>query len=354
MTAKQPLRAFALSVLLAAVALALAQVTFGLFGGAYLYFPLVAVFVSALHDGLWPGFVTVGLCALGFDFFFLGPPLQLGVATSEEAHRLVGFILFGGASAWIAARFQAARRGAEEARILAEEASDEARRVGALQERLVAVVSHDLRNPLGALRAGLHLLPRLGALSERQEVVLARMHGTVKRMDALIEDLLDVARTRHGETLPIHAARAQLGAICARVIGELEEGTPDARVVLSVEGDDAALLDEARLAQLVSNLVGNAIAHGTSAAPVEVRVRGDGERLLLEVENRGSPIPDDLVPHLFEPFQRGRADGGGLGLGLFIVREIARAHGGSVGVRSDLAATVFEVRLPRERALRAM
>jgi signal transduction histidine kinase len=337
-------------VLASGAALGLAQATAGLLGGAYLYFPLVAVFAIALWGGLGPGLTAVALCGLGFDFLFLGPPHRLGVGTADEAHRLLGFLLFGGAAAWLAARFQAARRSAERALAEAERATAEAQRVGALQERLVAVVSHDLRNPLGALKAGLDVLPRLGPLTDRQRTVAARMRGTVGRMERLIHDLLDLARTRQGRTLPVATAPARLGEICAGAIAEIAETGPRSPIELSVEGDDAGLLDASRLAQLVSNLVANAVAHGTLGAPVRVSVCGDGPDLHLEVENQGPAPPPDLLPRLFEPFQRGRRDGEGLGLGLFIVREIARAHGGEVSVRSGDGKTVFALRIPRRVA----
>src|SRR5512135_2018274 len=134
--------AYGVALLISAAALAAAGITAGPFGGAYLYIPIVGVFVAALHGGFGPGLLTVGLCALGFDFLYLGPVYHLGVANAEEAHRLWGFVVTGAAAAWIAASFREARRDAELARRAAEAAGADARRTGALQERLVAVVSH--------------------------------------------------------------------------------------------------------------------------------------------------------------------------------------------------------------------
>jgi signal transduction histidine kinase len=341
------LRGLAIAVALSAAALVLSRANALLFGGAYLYFPLVAVLVSALYEGLVPGLIAVAVCTLGFDYLFIGPPLHLGVSTPEEAHRLAGFVVSGAAVSFIAGRFHAARRSAERARREAEAASAEARQMGELQERLVAVVSHDLRNPVGALRTGLDLLPRLGPLAERQSSVLERLRGTTDRMETLIRSVLDVARTRADAPLPLARAPAHLAEICARAVAEVEDAVPAAEVALTIEGDDAAELDGPRVAQLVTNLVANAVQHGAPGAPVAVRVRGVGPEVTLEVENRGEPIRREILPVLFEPFRRGSADGSGLGLGLFIVREIARAHGGAVAVRSSEAGTVFEVRLPR-------
>ncbi|WP_242395076.1 sensor histidine kinase [Anaeromyxobacter oryzisoli] len=342
---------YGVALALGVVAVAASRLTVRPFGGAYFYLPLVAVFVAALRGGLLPGLLVVGVCGLGFDYFFLGVPYTFGVSTSEEAHRVAGFVLFGVAGSLIAGRFRAARARAELARREAEAASEEARRIGAQQERLLAVVSHDLRNPLGALRVGLALVSKLGPLGERQRKVVERMRGAADRMEGLVSGVLDLARTRQGAPLAVSRAPARLGAICARVIGELQTAYPEAEIALAVDGDDAGDLDPDRVAQLVSNLVGNAIVHGARDAPVQVRVSGVEGALRLEVENGGDPIPGELLPRLFEPFWRGRSDGHGLGLGLFIVREIARAHGGRIAVRSAVGSTVFEVWLPRRAAL---
>ena len=345
-------RSYALAVGVAAVALAATSATVRPFGGAYLYFPLVAVFVSALYGGLGPGLVTMALCTLGFDLLYLGPPLRLGVSTTDDVHRLAGFVLFGGAASWIAARFQRSRHEAERARRAAEAASEEARRIGAQQERLVAIVSHDLRNPLAALAGNLGLLTRLGPVSDRQGQVVASMRRTVARMDGMIRDLLDLARTRHGGLMALSAADVRAGDVCARVVAEIRAAHPDAELSLTVDGDDGAQLDPERLTQALSNLVENALRYGRPGAPVQVRVTAHEAELAIEVQNAGAPIPAELRPQLFEPFQRGAQGGSGLGLGLFVVREIARAHGGAARFRSDVDATVFEIRLPRRCAAR--
>jgi len=343
----RPAQAHALGIALAALALGLARVTLGAFGGPHLYFPLSAVFLSALYGGLGPGLVTLGLCALGFDLFFLGPPLRLGVGSTAEGHQLAGFVLFGAAAAWISARFRSARMAADRQRLAAEAAGAEARRIGELQERLVAVVSHDLRSPLQAMHTGLDLLPRLGDLTGRQRLAVDRMRRTARRMGGLVDGLLDLARGRHGGSIPLHLAPAKVGEIAARAISEAEAALPEAAIRLEVHGDDQGLLDAQRVEQVAANLVRNALDHGSRQTPVEVRVRGLPGEIVLEVRNAGPPIPPEALPDLFEPFRRATDDGRGLGLGLFIVREVVRAHGGSVDVRSDASGTAFAARLPR-------
>ena len=342
--------AYAHAAALAVLALGLVQATRALLGGPHLYFPISAVFLSALTGGLGPGLIAVGLCGVGLDFFFLGPPLRLGVGTVAEGHQLAGFLLFGAAAALVSARFRSARMSAERQRRAAQAAEAEARRVGELQERLVAMVSHDLRSPLMVMRTGLDLLPRLGDLAERQRRAVETLRRTSRRMEGLVDGLLDLARGRHGGAIPLRLAPARLGEIAARAISETEAAQPGADIRLEVQGDDHGLLDAQRLEQAAVNLLRNAIDHGWREAPVEVRVRGSPVEIVLEVHNAGPPIPPEMVPEIFEPFRRGRRDGNGLGLGLFIVREVVRAHGGSVDVRSDAAGTAFTARLPRSPA----
>ena len=343
----RPVRAYALAVALAALALGLVEATRALFGGPHLYFPISAVFLSALAGGLGPGLTALAICGLGFDLFFLGPPLRLGVGTAAEGHQLAGFLLFGAAAAVLSARFRSARTTAERERRAAEAAEAEARRMGDLQERLVAMVSHDLRGPLMAVRAGLDLLPRLGDLGERQRTTLERLLRSSRRMEGLVDGLLDLARGRQAGGIPLRLAPARVGEIAARAISEAKAAEPGASILLEVEGDDEGLLDAQRLEQVAANLLRNALDHGCRETPVEVRVRGGSAEIALEVRNAGAPIPAEILPHVFEPFRRGRPDGGGLGLGLFIVRELVRAHGGTVELSSDANGTAFVARLPR-------
>jgi signal transduction histidine kinase len=166
-------------------------------------------------------------------------------------------------------------------------------------------------------------------------------------MQALIQDLLDYARARHGAGLPMQPRPARLGEICRQALEEIQTARPDGTVSLTVEGDDAATLDPARVEQVVCNLVTNALQHGARNAPVMVKVAGDDAGVRLEVTNQGQPIPPDLAANLFEPFRTGDTVAS-VGLGLFIVREVARAHGGAVSIRSGSGWTSVTVALPRE------
>jgi signal transduction histidine kinase len=332
--------AFSLAPVLAAAGLALAYATVRPLGGAYLYFPLTAVVAASLYGGLGPGFSTLALSLLGFGYLFLAPRGGLAGASSRDIHRLVEFGLAGLAAAWLCGRYR-------QARLAAEEAASEARRIGRLQERLLAAVSHDLNNPLAAVRAGLDLMGKLGPLDARQRSVVDRMRASARRMERLVADLLGFAHGRREGDFPVRRVETELGKICEAVVAEFRQTFPHHAIHLSVTGDDKGTLDPVRLEQVASNLLSNAIRHGDPAEPIEVGVVGLPGELLLAVVNRGSPIPPDLLPLVFEPFRSGPKNRGGLGLGLFVVKEIVAAHGGSVQVRSDPEATAFEVRLPR-------
>ncbi len=229
-------------------------------------------------------------------------------------------------------------------------AEREAREVGRLQERLMAIVGHDLRTPLSVIHLGITTALQRGGLAPEQERTLARIARSAQRMRGIIEDLLDYSRARQGQGIPVQKAVVDLGDVCRRALAELRSIAGARELVLSVSGDPRLAADGGRLAQVVSNLVGNAVQHG--AGPIEVAVRSAADAVELSVHNGGAPIPPEVLPQIFEPFRRGDRRGGdekgSVGLGLFIVREVVRAHGGEVEVRSDASSgTRFTLRLPR-------
>lgn len=331
--------AYAVSVLLALAGLGVTALSVKPFAGPFFMFQFAAVVGAALYGGLGPGLLTMVLSGVGFFALFFAPTLE-----GYEAYRLASFVLVSMFFAWLAARMRQAKHAAEEARVRAEAAEAEARMIGAQQERLVAVVSHDLRNPLNAISVTAETLQR--DASERQAKGLSRIVTSARRMQSMIHDLLDFARARHGSGLPVQPQPARLGDICRAAIDEVRTARPNGTVLLDVTGDDSAALDPARVEQVVCNLVTNALMHGAADVPVKVSVTEDGSGLRLDVTNRGVPIPPHLVPALFDPFRSGDAPGS-VGLGLFIVSEIARAHGGSVSVRSGEEGTTFTVVFPK-------
>jgi signal transduction histidine kinase len=341
--------AYIVAVLSALVGLAVTTLTVTPLAGWFFMFQFAAVVGAALFGGLGPGLVTMVLSGAGYVRFFAAP------LAGSEASRLASFVLVSVFFAWLAARMrdakataEAARAKAEEAQARAETAEAEAKRIGAQQERLVAVVSHDLRSPLQAITVSAEHLQRLGYTPERQAKNLSRIVISAQRMHSIIRDLLDYAQARHGSGLPVQPQAARLGDICRAALDEVRTARPNRTILLDVAGDDSAMLDPMRVGQVVTNLVTNALIHGAADTPVQVCVAAGDEGVRLDVTNQGAPIPQHLMPTLFDAFRPGDT-AGSIGLGLHIVSEIVRAHGGTVSVRSREQATTFTVVFSREQ-----
>jgi signal transduction histidine kinase len=225
-------------------------------------------------------------------------------------------------------------------------------------EIFAGVLAHDLRNPLGAIlnAAQLVLMRREGepGAVARDTKPLGRIIASGQRMTTMIDQLLDLTRARSGGGIEIQLRDANLAELCAHAVGELETAHAEWNIRSDIVGDLAGSWDPERLLQVLSNLVANAGQHGVRDAGIAIRLDGSQrEHVTVEVHNKGA-VPESLLPHLFDPFRstrHGRDQSRGLGLGLFIVREIVNAHGGTVEVSSSEAAgTTFVVRLPRHAA----
>jgi signal transduction histidine kinase len=220
-----------------------------------------------------------------------------------------------------------------------------------MRDLMMAVLAHDLRNPLSTVRALSSIFARNEALPEKVRQGLGQVESASRRMDELIGTLLDFSAARAGGSIPVVRAPADAHTVALGVVDELRQSMPQRPIAVTAIGDTSAILDAPRIAQVVSNLVGNALAHGSPSRPVDVTIDGSGPDLLVAVRNDGPAIPPALVPVLFEPFRRGEgvaSNPRGLGLGLYISREIVRAHGGTIEVASTgEGGTVFTVRLPR-------
>jgi len=233
-------------------------------------------------------------------------------------------------------------------RLAASEATlDEARRTGELREQFIAVLGHDLRNPIAAIDAGSQLLLKT-PLNDRATVLARTIGASAWRMSRLIDNLLDFARGRLGGGIVLNRQPAVLEPALRHVVDELQSSHPDRAIDAAFDLPQAVDADPDRLGQLLSNLVANALTHGASDDPVTVRAAIDDGAFLLSVANSGEPIPPAAMARLFEPFERGavRPSAQGLGLGLYIAAEIARAHGGTLDVESSSAQTKFTFRLP--------
>ena len=218
------------------------------------------------------------------------------------------------------------------------------------REEFIGVIGHDLRNPLSAIRTGARLLLKRARLHDGDVAVVERLAASADRMSRMIDELMDFARGRLGGGIPLRRTYVDLHALCADVVEEAQtaHGRP---VTLQTSGDPRGHWDGDRLAQLLSNLVGNALQHSPAGSTVRVAVREEREHAVVEVHNSGPAIPSDQLEHMFEPFRRGStASSGGLGLGLYIVNRIVEAHGGRITVTStDGGGTTFVVHLPRRR-----
>jgi signal transduction histidine kinase len=220
-------------------------------------------------------------------------------------------------------------------------------RTAELREQFIAVLGHDLRNPLAAIEAGTTLLGKAG-LDDRSRLIVDGMKASARRMGGLINDVLDFARGRLGGGIPVAFLDADVGPALAAVVAELQASRPHRLIESRIAVGRALKADPARLGQLLSNLVANALTHGAEGEPVQVDVGMEGAALVIAVTNAGDPIPPAALERLFQPFERGavRPSAQGLGLGLYIASEIARAHGGALTAESANGRTRFAFRMP--------
>ncbi len=232
------------------------------------------------------------------------------------------------------------------ARKAAEEA---ATRADSFREQLLGVVGHDLRSPLYTMQLSLGALERSGELNESQGKQVSHVAAAARRMERMIHELLDYTRARLAGGIPVLATPQSMDKLLGRVVEQYRVSHPHRQVISKVEGEMHGTWDESRIVQLLDNLVGNGLRHSPAESAVEVRLAGSADGMTLSVRNEGIPVPLEDRATLFEPFKRGKhAAGDGLGLGLYIVRQIATAHGGRISVESGVGlGTRFVVWLPR-------
>jgi PAS domain S-box-containing protein len=214
---------------------------------------------------------------------------------------------------------------------------------------ILAIVSHDIRDPLNTIQLAAHVLartPDAGAPVKKQADAVTRAVG---RIQHIVSDLLDLSREREGNGISVDPKPIDLRSVCQHIIDQVRAIAVDRQITFDCEADGSGAWDEHRILQAVSNLASNAVQHGTPGSPVRLRLTGDALRVAVEVHNEGS-IPEEVLPRIFEPFRSGRQHGrrgDGLGLGLFIAKAIAEAHGGGLEVDSADGGTTFRLVLPR-------
>lgn len=226
------------------------------------------------------------------------------------------------------------------------------------QNMFLAILGHDLRTPLGTLVTGSSFIMQATDVPPKYILVATRMFRSANRMNRLIADLIDFTRTHLGPGMPIQVRHGNLASVCDLVVNELRTCHPERNIALRGPPVMEAFFDDARIAQMLSNIIGNALQHGAGDSTVAVDLHGGDDDIVITVNNRGPIIPPEMTASIFDPLVRiaaathaAPAERTSLGIGLFISREIVLAHGGHIGVASTATdGTTFTVTLPRRLA----
>lgn len=219
------------------------------------------------------------------------------------------------------------------------------------RERFLAILGHDLRNPLGAIAMSTTFLLETGGSPSEQADLIRGIDKASRRMSRLVSDLLDLALTRLGDSMPISRAPADVGTVIREVVAEVCASYPNARIESHLSGKLSGDWDAARLAQAFANLLGNAVQHGDAAAPISIDAHGEANAVIVAIHNAGPAIPAAKLGRIFDGLKREASqnrDRRHLGLGLFIVDKIVEAHEGTIEVHSTAeSGTTFTIHLPK-------
>lgn len=226
------------------------------------------------------------------------------------------------------------------------------------QHVFLAILGHDVRNPLGAISMGAQVLMIDSSLPPKYLTIASRILGSAKRAGEIVADLLDFSSSHLGGGIPVTPAEMDFAAQCAVIVEEMRTLHPDRSIQLETPGDLNVIWDRARINQSLSNLIANAIHHGSKDHPVAVTVTADGDEIVWTIQNQGEILEPEKLRAVFDPAkrfamrsleERSSVQNQNLGLGLYITREIITAHGGKIEVKSDkLEGTTFTIRLPRK------
>jgi signal transduction histidine kinase len=237
---------------------------------------------------------------------------------------------------------------------LAESVSYYTHKVNYSKDLFIGILSHDLRSPLNAVSMSARLILNMGAISERQTMLSTQIVESCSRIDAIINDLLDVTRSRFGSSLPVSRAPMDMGFVSRLVVDEMRIANPSRTLILDISGDVKGEWDKSRIGQVFSNLIGNALQYGFKDSPIGIAVKGVLDEVIICVHNEGIAIPPQKLETIFAPLSRGIAyesddpSASNLGLGLYIASDIVVSHGGKMTVTStDDDGTTFTARFPR-------
>ncbi len=223
------------------------------------------------------------------------------------------------------------------------------------QHRFMSILGHDLRNPLNTILMA-STLQKQENISETDRIELSeKITRAARRMQYLINDLLDTTQIVRGENFSIARKTSNLRDVCAMIVEEFRVANPQRKIEFYAEDQCDGEWDEGRMGQVLSNLISNALNYGRRDAPVKVNLIGETDRVILQVNNQGNLISEEMRENLFQPFWRGsknneaKLNSGGLGLGLYIVKQITEAHKGEISVESNRDyGTTFTIKFPRE------
>jgi signal transduction histidine kinase len=225
------------------------------------------------------------------------------------------------------------------------------------QDMFLGVLGHDLRTPLGAIIMSAQLLMQNTSADSKYIKAASLIYSSGKQMRKLVNDLLDFTRTRLGQPMPVSLTQTNLAEVAEQAVAQARAFHPDYAISFDAAGDLNGQWDSARIEQVFSNLIGNAIQHGSGIEPVVVRLDGQAQEALATIHNGGNPIPENEIAHVFEPLRRSLNTSGknpcdaGLGLGLYIAEQIVQAHHGTITVESCMEkGTTLTIRLPRQPA----
>lgn len=239
---------------------------------------------------------------------------------------------------------------------LAESTAAYAERVNRSRDIFLAILGHDLRAPLQAIGMSSEILMRKAGIGEADMADIQRIKSSSRHMSTMVNDLLEFVRSRLGSTLPIERKPMEMTMACRDAIDAASAGHPDCEPTFISEGDTQGEWDRARIDQLLQNLIGNALQHGAATHKISVTLMGGEHHISLSVHNEGEPIAEEAIGSIFDPMVRANNEEVGnhnpstsLGLGLFIVKEVVNAHGGSITVTSNVGdGTTFTVVLPKK------
>ncbi|NIJ06494.1 sigma-B regulation protein RsbU (phosphoserine phosphatase) [Sphingomonas vulcanisoli] len=286
---------------------------------------------------------------VAMDFVTLSGPKMQCLVNAAERRDDAGNLLSTRFAIFLAAERRQYERALVDSKAAMERAAAAERENSELREQFIAILGHDLRNPLASISSGVRLLAQRETVSAKGQQILSLMQGSVMRASELVDNVLDFARGRLGGGITLaRDANVPLTPVLEQVVAELRSIAPTRDIRSEFAIEEPVDCDRVRIGQLISNLLGNAITHGAPAWPILVQAYTHDEALVIVVANGGSPIDGPTMARLFQPFFRGdvRPKHVGLGLGLHIASEIAKAHGGTLTATSDAEVTRFTFVMP--------